>query len=267
MNGNNNIVKEYWDNSSDEYYKENNTKSIISKIIENPTLAFQKKTFNIIQKCFPDLKGKKICVPSSGDNIAAFAFHLMGAQVTSIDISSEQIKNARRIADQHGWNIEFVCQDSMDLSNIPNNEYDLVYTSNGVHVWISNLKVMYTNFNRILKDNGIYILFETHPFIRPFDDSSEQIVIRKVYEDIGPFGDVPNYGWRMQDFINSLISSKFIIKELEEFHPEVGDLSNHSWWYKSEIEAEKDNNKKFDWKQNPWAALPQWFTLCSQRLS
>lgn len=259
----NSKTKTHWDAESDNYYKICDTESIIKKIIENPSCAFPKRTFEIIQKCFPDLRGKKICVPSSGDNTAVFAFYLLGAQVTSIDISSEQIKNAQSIANHYGWNLEFMCQDSMDLSSIESNIYDLVYTSNGVHVWIPDLKVMYNNFNRVLKDNGHYILFETHPFIRPFDDSQDNITVMKIYEDIGPFCDVPNYLWRMQDFINNLISAKFTIKELAEFHPEIGDLVSHNWWYKTEEEAEKDNNKKFDWEQNPCAALPQWFTVCS----
>jgi len=34
-----------------------------------------------------ELKGKKICVPSSGDNHVVFAFALLGAKVTSCDIA------------------------------------------------------------------------------------------------------------------------------------------------------------------------------------
>lgn len=255
----------YWDSRSKEYYKRLDTESIIKKIIENPSCAFPGITYTIIHKYMPDLRDKKICVPSSGNNAAVFAFYLMGAQVTSTDISSEQVKNARNIARHHGWNIEFICQDSMNLIDIKSNDYDLVYTSNSVHVWISDLKAMYDNFNRVLKDNGYYIMFETHPFIRPFDDSKEIITVKKLYEDIGPFGDVPNYHWRMQDFINGLISAKFTIQELVEFHSEIGDLDN--WWYNTEEEAKKDNNKKFDWKQNPWAALPQWFSVCARKMN
>lgn len=261
----NSKTKAYWDTKSKNWYKTRNMESTINKIIENPSCAFPKKIFEIIQKYIPNLNGKKICVPSSGDNIVVFAFYLMGAKVTSVDISAQQIMNAQSIAEQYGWDIEFICDDSLELSSIESNEFDLVYTSNGVHVWISDLKKMYDNFNRVLNDKGYYILFETHPFIRPFDDSQEIITVKKAYEDIGPFGDVPNYHWRMQDFINNLITSGFNINNLEEFHPEVGDLENHCWWYSTLNEAQKDNNKKFDWKQNPWAALPQWLTVCVQK--
>ena len=64
----------------------------------------------------PHLEGKEICVPSSGDNHAAFAFALMGAHVTSCDISEKQLENARKAAETLGFHsIEFVRADTMTL--------------------------------------------------------------------------------------------------------------------------------------------------------
>jgi len=68
----------------------------------------------------------------SNDNHAVFAFHL-GAKVTSCDISEKQIENAFDIANKHGWDIEFICDDTTKLTKVNSNEYDFVYTSNGVH--------------------------------------------------------------------------------------------------------------------------------------
>ncbi|MCL2519218.1 MAG: class I SAM-dependent methyltransferase, partial [Oscillospiraceae bacterium] len=101
-----------------------------------------------------NVKGKKVLVPSSGDNKAVFGFHLLGAQVTSCDLAENQLKNAKIIADKYNWDIEFICQDSMKLELIKDGEYDLVYTSNGAHIWIGDLLGMYTNFHRVLKDGG-----------------------------------------------------------------------------------------------------------------
>ena len=66
------------------------------------------------------------------------------------DLSEKQIENAKRIADKNGWAIEFLCQDSRKLDKIGSDTYDLVYTSNGVHVWIDDLPGMYANFHRVL---------------------------------------------------------------------------------------------------------------------
>jgi SAM-dependent methyltransferase len=258
-------VAEYWNAISRAYYEENDTPDILAKIIDNPACAFPTRSFELIQTHIGDFKGKSVCIPSSGDNTAVFAFHLLGAKVTSTDISAEQLKNAQAIAEKKGWDIEFVLEDSLDFGKISSGAYDLVYTSNGVGVWISDLERMYRNFHRVLKDNGYYIMFETHPFIRPFDDSQDTITVVKRYDDLGPSDGVPEYAWRVEDFLNSVIAAGFTVKAVQELHSEVGSLSNHNWWYKSGELAEQDQQRKHDWRQNPWAALPQWFSMCVQK--
>ena len=261
----NTVIQHWWDSRSHDYYATCDTPEIIAKIIHDPGCAFPRQTFELIQMHLGDLRGKRVCVPASGDNTAVFAFHLLGARVTSTDISSEQIKNAQAIAMKNGWDIEFICEDNLDFRKVKSTEYDLVYTSNGVGVWISDLEKMYRNFYRVLKDDGYYMMFETHPFDRPFDSNQETITVIKRYDDIGPFGEVPNYHWRIEDFMNALISAGFLVKAMQELHSEVGSLSSHNWWYKSCEEAETDHHKKHDWRQNPWAALPQWLSICVQK--
>src|SRR4051812_49027698 len=103
-----NIIKESWDDWSGTWYKKYRTDEVILKIIKNPESVFHPTVYSMIKKAFPSLKGKRICVPSSGDNHAVFAFHLMGAQVTSTDISEKQLENGSIIAQKHGWDIEFI---------------------------------------------------------------------------------------------------------------------------------------------------------------
>jgi SAM-dependent methyltransferase len=149
------------------------------------------------------------------------------------------------------------------LDKFEDNKYDLIYTSNGVHIWIKDLVIMYKQFYRVLKENGYYIFFETHPIIRPFNDSGNEIKIVKPYDLIGPFhhdncGD--EYKWRVEDFLKGLLSAEFTIKDYREIKSKPIDLMAHNWFYNSREELEKDNAKKFDWTKNPWAALPQWMS-------
>ncbi|MCL2775015.1 MAG: class I SAM-dependent methyltransferase [Oscillospiraceae bacterium] len=270
------IIKDLWnsmaiDNGTDGYYRPNDSgrQKDLDIIINNPEKAFPIIVYPLIKKYIGDLNGKKICVPSSGDNKAAYGFYLLGAKVTSCDISENQLKNAKVIADKYSWDIEFICQDSMKLEQIKDCEYDLVYTSNGVHVWIDDLHGMYKNINRILKPGGYSIFWDTHPMLRPFDTNSNKIDVIKIikhYTDINSPADdgLPRYHWRTQDFINAIIESGFNIKHMEEIHPVDEDLDDYLPQEKNP-EHENYGIDMKDWRQNPWAALPQCFCLCSQK--
>ena len=71
-----------WNKIADsEWYMSYRTEEVIKKIINEPETVFYKQTWNVIKTALKDIKGKKVCVPSSGNNHAAFAFAVMGANL------------------------------------------------------------------------------------------------------------------------------------------------------------------------------------------
>ncbi|MCM3628671.1 class I SAM-dependent methyltransferase [Paenibacillus glycanilyticus] len=257
-----NKIKESWNEWSDTWYPKYRTEEAIARIIAAPASAFHPGTFAMIREAFPDLLGTRVLVPSSGDNHAVFAFHLMGAKVTSCDISEKQLEYASNIADKHGWDIEFVCEDTMTLAQLPSEEYDFVYTSNGVHVWIHDLAAMYTQVNRVLKKNGIYMMYDIHPFMRPFGiKAKEALIVQKPYDLTGPFGEVPTFKWRMQDIVNAIISSLLSVERLEEMYAEDGWFWVDDSTNEEELLTAEEVESYTDWHQNPSAAIPQWLSI------
>lgn len=250
-----------WNKCSDAWYDD--IEEHIGQIMNNPEIAFPVNVFQMLRETFPSFEGLKVCVPSSGDNTAVYAFHLLGAEVTSIDLSEKQIENALKVAKKYNWKIDFICDDSTFLSKLADETFDLIYTSNGVHVWIPDLALMYRHFNRVLKPNGAYVFFESHPISRPFDDSGPEIKIVRKYSDVGPIVNegVKRYAWRMQDFINSLTMSNFEIRKMHEFNSSKDDFILFDYMYDSLEERMMDHYRKYDWLQNPWAALPQCFAM------
>lgn len=253
-----------WNNYSDEYFSKTKFDELFLALEKDPYKGFPHAMAEMIKEYYPDLKGKNICVPSCGDNTAVFGFCALGANVTATDISYKQIESAQKIAKERNFNVKYYVCDSMKLNELSDNTYDLVYTSNGVHVWINDLNAMYSNIYRILKKGGKYILFDTHPFVRPFDkkiyDGIFEVV--KRYEDLGPFGEVPTFTWRIQDYVNSLIKSGFAINGMEEFHSVIDDIPACSYLF---VEGDI-NHDGFNWHKNPWAALPQCLGLCSEKV-
>lgn len=262
--------KNDWNNYAEKWDQLFHAEPILRPILSHPEKAFHKTIWELFQRYLPDFHGKKICVPSSGDNHAVFAFALLGAEVTSCDISEKQLEYAQKIAEREGidQSIRFVCTDTMTLENIDNSEYDLVYTSNGVHVWLNDLSAMYRNIYRVLKPGGLNILYDIHPFMRPFDDHVKMI---KPYDNIGPFEDeyTVNFHWRVQDILNAILDSGIQLVHIEEVHDEKN--YDHPFWVKAEeilqgVKFSKDEvDRMYDWRMNPSIGLPNWLCVIGRK--
>jgi len=263
INERKNMIVDRWNNRSDEYFVD--VYDEYTEVIKNPQLGFPFELYPLFEKHVGNLKGKKVLVPSSGDNAAAFALHLLGAKVVSTDISENQLKNAKLFADKQGWDMEFLVQDTMKLDDIKDNEYDLVYTSNGVHVWIDDMPGMYKSIHRVLKPSGYNIFFETHPVGRPFTMNAYDVKIVKSYLDIYPQGESLTHAWRTEDFVNAVISSGLVLREMKEIHSHREDLNHCNYLTVDDNDRYNWPGDTFDWKVNPWAALPQALCLVSQK--
>lgn len=253
-------VKDSWNETADSaWYQSLRTDEKIEALVKEPANAFHPSVYQLINKYVPDLHGKKVLLPSSGDNHAAFAFALLGAEVTSADISEKQLQHAQEIANKLKLNICFVCDDTTQLSNIEDNRFDLVYTSNGTHTWIANIVTMYKNIHRVLKPTGLSIMYDIHPFNRPFlGEPWKEPKIIKSYEET-----MPHCHWRVQDLVNAMIWAQLSIKEMEELQ-----AVNASFWFSYDelLKQNTDEMKRInDWEYNPMAALLAWISIVAQK--
>ena len=253
-------VKDNWNETADsDWYRSLRADENIEELVKEPASAFHPSVHQLINKYMPELRGKKVLLPSSGDNHAAFAFALLGAEVTSADISEKQLEYAKGIADRLNLDIRFVCDDTTQLSNIEDNSFDLVYTSNGTHTWIADIVMMYKNIYRVLKPTGLSIMFDIHPFNRPFaGEPWKEPEIRKPYEET-----MPHCHWRVQDLVNAMIWARLSIREMEELQ-----AVNASFWFSYEelIKQKKEELAEINnWEHNPMAALPAWISIVAQK--
>ena len=253
-------VKEHWNALSDsDWYQSLRTGDQLSRLEKDPSSAFHPGVWERIKRHMGEVRGKRVLLPSSGDNHAAFAFSLMGAKVTSADISERQLENAKDLAEKLGLTIQFVCDNTMELGNIADNAYDLVYTSNGTLSWINDLSGMYRNISRVLADQGLSVMYDLHPFNRPFSGEAwKEPKIIKSYQDV-----LPDLHWQVGDIVNSHIEAGLSIQELAELW--AADAS--FWFHYTELvkktpEELKDIN---DWRKNPMAALPAWLVVISKK--
>ena len=230
-----------------------------------PDLAFAGGALGLVQEVAGTVSGKDMCVVGSGDNHAAFAFSGMGANVTSVDVSERRLAVASKRARHLGLPITFVHADAADLSPIENAEFDLVFSSNGFFVWISDLQAVFSEIYRILRPGGHYVFYDIHPFLRPWKDQTTPIEVAKPYWQTGPMEDEEGgafeFHWTLADILNPLASSGFILRQALE-----GPAKDSRFWQDYQYLPGTDDSL-LDWNENPRAALPVWLTLALQRPS
>ena len=131
----------------------------------------------------------------------------------------------------------------------------LAYT---VFLEITYLEGLFQGVKKIIKQNEHYILFDTHPFMRPFAGYLDKLVIQKTYYEVGSFTQFFAYHWRVQDYINALSKEGFLIDEMQEFSVPKGFLWN-------EFLKKKLDETVYDWHCNPLAALPQYILISAAK--
>ncbi|NLE09007.1 MAG: class I SAM-dependent methyltransferase [Dehalococcoidales bacterium] len=247
--------KKWWDVKAADWQKLDDRNW--RKCPEQPGLAFEGGMLEMIRDFCGDMAGKKALAVASGDNYVVFALAGMGANVTSTDISQNRLDIASERAGILGLDIEFVRCDAADLSKSVNDNYDLVVSTPGTFVWLSDLKQVFSEIRAILKPGGWYIFREIHPFTRPFRDQRE-MEIYKSYFDIGPFTTtadgiettICNLHWKVSDIFNALTDSGFHIRKLNETPAE-----NAGYW-EGAYYGQGGDERLLDWRFNPQAAIP-----------
>jgi SAM-dependent methyltransferase len=64
--------------------------------------------------------------------------------------------------------------------------FDLVVSSNGFFVWVSDLDAVFSSVHRVLRPGGHYMFYDIHPFNRPWEQSGARLVMMKTYWETGP---------------------------------------------------------------------------------
>jgi len=109
------------------------------------------------------LKGKSVLCLASGGGQQSIGFALLGAAVTVVDFSEEQLKKDREVAEIYGKNIRIVKSDMRDLAFCKNEEFDLVYQPYSLN-YIPRVEAVFEEVRRILKPGGTYDLMFHNPY-------------------------------------------------------------------------------------------------------
>lgn len=206
-------------------------KAELHDIVRDPALYLERME----PQMFPYLKnieGKRVIVLQFGDAHVMLACAKIGAEVTGVDLSSEQIRLARKGAKFCRVNVKLVEADCQDLpDSIPNSNFDFAIAECGIFIWIANLEAWMRNAHRVLKRGGKLLAQDFHPISFVAKDwraktEDGKVAFRKSYLDQNPEIYQPEdnlppaveFTWKISDVVNAAVYAGFCIDHLEEFY-------------------------------------------------
>ena len=219
--------RRHWEARSAEWAKRASVEQLWRRCHREPGLVLDERELHWLG----DLVGKRVAVLGSGDNLVVFALAGMGARVTSVDISENQLSVARQRAEELGLSIQFVRSDVCDLSALDAGSFDLVYTGGHIAIWVSDLRKFYREATRILQLSGLLIVSEYHPFRRIWRATKDRLELESDYFHRGPYSyDVPGgkgheFQWTVSDYIAAVMDAGCELLAVEEF----GSGSDGDW--------------------------------------
>ena len=153
------------------------------------------------------------------------------------------------------WILKYIESNVLEIHNLIQKKYDIVYTSKGILCWISDIDKWANEISFLLKKGGIFYIMESHPILNIFDDEivGDLKVINSYFHTKNPIeynDDHPDYSnkdyipvnktyewhWTMSDIVNALIRNGMkivFIHEYEKIFYKAFDgmvQDNEGWW-------------------------------------
>ena len=185
-----------------------------------------------------DVVGKSLLHLQCHFGLDTMSWARLGADVTGVDFSDEAITLARSLAEELGIEARFVLANIHDLPDALEKQYDIVFTSYGVLVWLPDLKRWAEVIAHFLNPGGFFYVVDSHPFGHVFYNEDDATDLRPYYKYSDPADDPielapgptytdgspklssTTYEWNhsVGDILNSLISAGLTIEFFHEFH-------------------------------------------------
>lgn len=113
---------------------------------------------------FGDLAGRRVLCLAGGGGNESVAFALLGARVTVLDLSAEQLEQDRLAAAHYGLEVETVQGDMRDLSALHGRGFDVVSHSYSLN-FVPDARHVFREVARVVGRGGLYRFMCANPFL------------------------------------------------------------------------------------------------------
>jgi SAM-dependent methyltransferase len=118
-----------------------------------------------------DVAGKHVLCLASGGGQDSVTFGLLGAEVTVLDLSDEQLARDRQAAAHHGLSMTILHGDMRDLSQFSPGAFDIVWQAYSIN-FVPSVEPVFRGVARVLVPGGIYYLDFANPFVQGVDNEA-----------------------------------------------------------------------------------------------
>ena len=187
------------------------------------------------------VEGKEVLCLASGGGQQSAVFGLLGARVTVVDITEEQLQGDRTAAAHYGYRVTTVRADMRDLSCLDDESFDLVYQAPSM-AYIPDVRQVYAGVSRILRANGLYRVCFSNPateFVdwNSWDGEGYRITMPYVERVERPPGDGSQgsiqFRHYMAGIFNGLVEAGLSIQQVQDdpqyYVPENAQAQPGTW--------------------------------------
>lgn len=200
------------------------------------------------------------------------SFARLGARVTGLDFSPASLDVAQRLADEAGLEIAWAESDVLAAREAVPGDFDVVYTSVGTIVWLSDLAAWATQIAALLRPGGVFYIRDGHPALLALDEKADTPVVGyryfangqaqtwddgSTYAGEGTTAHTRSYEWphSLSEIIGSLLTAGLVLERFDE--------GKTLPWCFSELTAPVDGSWEFssEWRDK----IPCTFTIAARK--
>ena len=182
-----------------------------------------------------DVSGKRILNLLGSKGNKAVCFALLGADVTVVDLSSENKRYAMELAEAAGVSLTYIVNDVLELQDEELSTFDIVILEMGVLHYFNDLHPLFQKVSTLLKETGVFIVRDYHPIISKTlrikngeavldgDYFKEELLeVDVAYSKLLPTQVQQKLEkniirqWMLSEVVNALINAGFKLKKMNE---------------------------------------------------
>ena len=131
-----------------------------------------------------EVAGRDVLCLAAGGGQQSAAFGLLGARVTVLDLSDEQLARDAEAARHYGLDPRLLQGDMRDLSRFPDGSFDLVWQAHSIN-FVPDAPAVFGEVARVLRPGGRYRLHYTNPFLHGISENwdGKGYAVTMPYED------------------------------------------------------------------------------------